>query len=476
MLKFLTWTFVLLIIFAANAKMQNVVVSAELSAKKERAAGFVNAINSGNDKALSEFITANFTDDSLKQRPIEQRLPILKQIAVDIQGAVIKRVTVLNDNEINTVLQGTGGDWFTFHFTFDDKPPFRISTVGIQRTSEPGNEAATPRVAGPPISQTEAVVEIAKLFDDLSGSDEFSGVVLVAKDDKPLYAKAFGFANVETKSPNRIDTKFNIGSIDKLFTQIAIGILARQGKLSYDDKLAKFLPDYPNKEAAQKVTVKQLLNHTSGVGDIFGSEYQATPKDKLRNISDFIPLFAGKPLLFEPGTKQMYSNGGYILLGAVIEKVSGQSYYDFVRRNIFDPLKMSDTAFYESDKSIPNMAEGYTTKGIGAESSGKRQNNLFTRPARGSSAGGGYSTAQDLMKFSLAYQDGKIKVPDDEHPNADESASPAALAVAGGSPGVNALLDINPENRYTIIVMSNYDPRSAEKPARQVREVLLRVR
>ena len=195
-----------------------------------------------------------------------------------------------------------------------------------------------------------------------------------------------------------------------------MGQLIAAGKISPDDKLGKFLPDYPNREAAEKVTVAHLLAMRSGIGDFFGPKFDAAPKGQFRKNVDFIPLFAGEPLAFEPGTKNQYSNGGYVLLGAIIEKVTGVSYYDYVRENIFKPAGMKDTDSFEADKMPVNAANGFTSKNPG----GKRINNVDTRPAKGSSAGGGYSTVSDLLKFSLAIQSRKLLVPDDNgHPRTE---------------------------------------------------------
>jgi CubicO group peptidase (beta-lactamase class C family) len=178
--------------------------------------------------------------------------------------------------------------------------------------------------------------------------------VLLAKDGKPIFEKAYGMASKSYGAANRTDTKFNLGSIDKVFTKVAIGQLIQQGKIaSIDDKLIKYLPDYANKEAAEKITLRQIVNMQSGIGDFFGPTFEKTAKDQFRTISDYLPLFTPEPLQFEPGTKQKYSNGGYIVLGAVIEKLTGKTYYDYVRENIFQPLGMDDTDFSRVDgKSI----------------------------------------------------------------------------------------------------------------------------
>lgn len=138
--------------------------------------------------------------------------------------------------------------------------------------------------------------------------------MLVARDTSIIFLRVYGYADKRFNVPNRTDTKFNLGSINKFFTKVAIGQLAVQGKLLFDDKLIKHLPDYPNKSIAEKVTIGQLLTMTSGLGDFFSEKYDQTPKDKIRTLQDYLHLFVGEPLVFEPGTQQRYSNAGYIVL------------------------------------------------------------------------------------------------------------------------------------------------------------------
>ncbi|RIK56132.1 hypothetical protein DCC62_30635, partial [candidate division KSB1 bacterium] len=248
----------------------------------------------------------------------------------------------------------------------------------------------------------------------------------------------------------------------------------------FDDPIGKHLPDYPNQQAAEKVTILHLLNMSSGIGDIFNDKYANLPKDRLRTIKDYLPLFAGDPLAFEPGARRQYSNGGYLVLGAIIEAVSGEDYFDYVRAHIFKPAGMENTGSYEADAIVPNLATGYTLRAGG---SGERR-----KPARGSSAGGGYSTAEDLLKFTLALQN--LKLLSGEYTKwllaGMDSAPPAAvqkstapitagnLGIAGGAPGINAILDMDVASGYTTIVLSNYDPPSAEKAGRQIRAWLPR--
>jgi CubicO group peptidase (beta-lactamase class C family) len=324
------------------------------------------------------------------------------------------------------------------------------------------------------MSEAEFIAALEKYLNEKVKADEFSGAVLVAKNGKPIFQKAYGLASKEHNVANRLDTKFNLGSINKLFTQVAIGQLADQGKLSLEDHLSKFIPDYPNRDAANKITVRHLLTMSSGVGDIFGNQFDETPKDKLRKLQDFLPLFAGEPLAFEPGTQQRYSNGGYVLLGLIIEKVSGQSYYDYVRENIFRVAGMENTESFEADTIVPNIASGYTREG---SASRVWKNNIYSRPARGSSAGGGYSTAEDMLKFTIAVASGKLRVPDYRgaaagSPASSSSNGPAPFGFAGGAPGINAIVLFNPASGYTTVVMSNYDEPSAETVGKQIRDWL----
>lgn len=318
------------------------------------------------------------------------------------------------------------------------------------------------------LKESELIKELEIFLKELSDKDEFSGVVLLAKDDKPIFLKAYGFASKEYKVPNNVNTRFNIGSINKFITRIAIEQLKEAGKIKLDDTIGKYLPDYPNREARDKVTIKHLLEMSSGIGDFFGEKYQETPKNKIRNLSDYLPLFADKPLLFEPGTKTQYSNGGYIVLGLIIEKVSGMSYFDYVKENIYKPAGMENTDHFEADVPVENVASGYTRFWDGKEHPDEqRRNNIYSRPARGSSAGGGYSTAEDLLKLILALKENKLLAPE-----LSREIRQNSIALAGGAHGINAFVETFPIKGYIIIILSNYDPPIAEKVGEKVSSLI----
>jgi CubicO group peptidase (beta-lactamase class C family) len=323
-----------------------------------------------------------------------------------------------------------------------------------------------------PKPDAEIVSAVTALVDRAAAEDKFSGVVLVAKEGKTLLSRAVGMADPSKNIANKPDTKFNLGSINKIFTQVAIGQLAEAGKLSLDDTIRKRLPDYPS-PVADKITIQQLIQHRSGLGDFFGPKFLQAPPSSLRTLAAFLPLFADKPLEFEPGTDQRYSNAGYIVLGLIIERVSGQSYYDYVRGHITRPAGMKDTASFAIDENVPNRAIGLTKRGSDGPSE-KRQDNTATLPGRGSSAGGGYSTAPELFAFAQALLGDKLlsKRWTDWvfHRGQLDADGPRTLGIAGGSPGVNGMLGIAPP--YIFVVLANIDPPAAEEVGLATRELL----
>ena len=257
------------------------------------------------------------------------------------------------------------------------------------------------------INEVNFLPAFESYLNELVENDAFSGSVLLAYEGKPLFLKAYGIANFSCGQKNQIDTKFNLGSMNKMFTSVAIAQLAQNGKLGFTDTLEKLLGEYPNKTAASKITVEQLLTHTSGLGDYFNQKYENASKLQFKKIADYFPLFVNEPLEFEPGTRFRYSNAGYMVLGAIIEQLSHQDYFDYVKERIYKPAGMINSDAYELDYDIPNLAVGYTA----SDQKGLRKNNLFLHVVKGGPAGGGYSTAEDLLRFALALQSHKLLNP-----------------------------------------------------------------
>ena len=429
----------------------------------QRALTYFTAFNSGEDAKLTAFFADNTDTEALKRRSVELRVEFHKQVRSDFKHLDIKKVVSIATEAINLLAQSPSGDWASITFEIEGTEG-KFAGVRVERVPPPMPEADAKAIT----TRAELVTATDKLMSNLSKTDAFSGVVMIAKDGKPIFAKAYSFAHIGKKTANKLDTKFNLGSICKTFTRIAIGQLVKQGKLSFDDKLIKILPDYPNKEAAAKIAIGHLINMTSGIGDFFNEKFEAADKSKIRSNKDYLPFFGSDLLEFEPGTSNRYSNGGYLVLGLVIEKVSGKNYYDYISENIFRPAGMSNSGFFEIDKLPVNTALGYLMK-----DGNSRPTNEPMQPARGSSAGGGYSTAEDMLKFSNALRSKKLEIPD------DKGGFPAEFertGIAGGSPGVNAVFIANGLTGYTIIVLSNYDPPGSEKPGRQINDWLKQIK
>jgi CubicO group peptidase (beta-lactamase class C family) len=234
----------------------------------------------------------------------------------------------------------------------------------------------------------------------LAGNN-FSGSILIAKAGRVLLDKGYSKASYELAVDNTPRTRFHIASLSKTFTAAAILILQERGQLSVDDPLAKFIPDYPNGE---KITVHHLLTHTSGIPNVNDlPEYGEKSKSRL-SLTEIISLFKEKPLEFAPGARYRYSNSNYNLLAFIIEKVSGKSYGDFLRENIFQPLGMDETGNDDgSDHLIPNRASGYVPVGI-RDVENAPYLNWSIKTGNGSL----YSTVDDLYKWDRALYTEKI--------------------------------------------------------------------
>lgn len=310
---------------------------------------------------------------------------------------------------------------------------------------------------------------------------EFSGVVMIAKDEKVLFEKSYGYADKNFDVPNKLDTKFNLGSLNKMFTIVAAAQLMQQGKLGIDDNIGKYLDGF-TKDAAEKVTVRHLIQMKSGWGDYWDNEYYTQNYTRMRKVSDYLEMIKKMPLGFEPGTNQVHSNSGFIVLGAIIEKITGMDYFDYVRENIYKPAGMNDSDSYDRDSDAKNIAIGYTNwhpsdpvkKGF------KWSDRCFLR-AKGMPDGGGYSTAPDLLKFNTALRSNKLL--NEKYTkylnNMFEGELDAPLLMpdrmrfsAGGSMGVSTLLGRDLKDGYTVVVLSNYDMQQGNELIKEIRKAI----
>lgn len=450
---------VLFLAFAGASPAQPSAAQAAAERYTREIAAFVT---SGDRSAYRKFVEANFSETFLRI-PMEQHLGFLSSMHDQTRGLEVHPVQEWGASEVVALVRSKlTGEWDGLLVRVDAAPPYKISGIGLRPPKPPEGETKK-------LSAKEVPLELEAFVKKLAGADIFSGTVLLAKDGNVLYKGAFGMANKDFSVPNRIDTKFNLGSMNKMFTSVAIAQLAERGKLSFDDPLAKFLPEFPNKEAAEKIKIKHLLSHTAGLGSYFNKQFFESSRERFRTTSDFMELAKDEKLQFEPGTKWSYSNTGMLVLGAVIEKATGQSYYDYIRENIYKPAGMINSDCYDLDRVNPNLAVGYekdyTDDGV------QFRNNIFSHVIRGGAAGGGYSTVEDLMRFDVALRSNKlvgaeyVKLLLSPKPELKSPGYGYGFQIdvesriaghSGGFEGISSNLDMFLNSGYTAVVLSNY--------------------
>jgi D-alanyl-D-alanine carboxypeptidase len=425
-----------------------------------RAAAWLQAFNSGDRETLRDFLEKNLPD---RAEHIDQEMGFRAMTG----GFDVKKVEESTPTKLIALLQERNSDQMgRLTIEVDVAEPHRLTNLGMVAIPRPAEFALSH------MDESELLAALRKKLDEDSAADRFSGAVLVAKNGKPVFAQAYGLANRELRVPNTLKTRFRIGSMNKMFTATSILQLAQAGKLGLDDPIGRYLPDYPNKDVATKVTIRQLLTHTGGTGDIFGPDFEAH-RLELRTLTDYIKLYGNRNPQFEPGSRWEYSNYGFILLGAVIEKVSRQSYYDYVREHIYEPAGMTLSGSEPETEAVADRSVGYTRMG-----GHDLEPNTDTLPYRGTSAGGGYSTVEDLLKFANALQDHKLLDREftDMLTTGKVEARGAGYAFGfedemingircfghgGGAPGMNGDLKICPGPAHVVAVLSNLDPNAA---------------
>jgi len=366
-----------------------------------------------------------------------------------------------------------------FRLRVEAGPPYRVVSFAPAK-APPELKSSAPRLPDDALA-----AEVDRYVHKLAQADVFSGVVLLAKGDRPILITAVGQASREFAVPNRADTRFNLGSITKTFTAVSVLQLAERGKLSLDDPLSKYLPDVPDPDSARRVTLRQLLTHTSGLGDHVNAMARDPFRTRYRTLAPMLELVRGVPPMFEPGSRWRYSNSGFLVLGAVIEKASGRDYYDYVRENVFARAGMDDTDFYELDRVNGGLACGYTKEFRGGRPCFR--NNQFDLFVRGGPEGGAYSTAHDLLRFARALRGGKLL--STQLVSEALSAKPSlgssgygygfeveeggrVLGHGGSFVGAQTKLDLFPQGDYTAVVLSNLD-NAARPVVAKVRSLLL---
>ena len=295
----------------------------------------------------------------------------------------------------------------------------------------------------------------------------FMGSVLIAQNGKVVLSKGYGWADAEWSIPNSPSTRFAIASITKEFTAASILLLEERGKLKTDDLVKKYLPEAP--ASWDKITIYNLLTHTSGIPDA-GVEYQSGPPEKM--------VFHDKPLEFQPGEKWAYSNQGYVVLGYVLERLSGQTYEDFIRDNIFKPLGMNDSGMDSNFTIIPRRASGYSPGENGIDNAERIYRSAFA-------AGGIYSTTEDMLRWEEGLFGGKLLTPVSLRKMTTPVKSDWACGLyvknvnghlmveqSGGAIGFNGDVAYYPEEKLAVIVLGNLNTAGILKITTALAEVM----
>ncbi len=386
-------------------------ISAQMLPKSEReriedyGTVFVEAINSQNDELHTKTVIDIFSQASIKNdgaSKLTTLFPRMREAFGELEYHHSDLVEFNLGGSVSLVLhvyarsKGEKG-WKDFQLRIEKDQPHRIEKIAFvadvaEPVSLPNNE----------ISDPNTLSWLNRYIDNLVANNDLSGSILIARGDEPLYQREFGFSDAKRTKMIDPETRFNLGSGNKMFTAIAIAQLAEKGKLTYFDPISKYFPDFPDPEFAKKATIHNLLSHTSGINEYWTEDFDKNAKE-IRNIDQMLPWVYKVGTDFEPGTKARYCNSNFILAGSIVEKVSGMDYYEYVLKHIANPLNMNSTGFYLRDGSTPNMAEPLRKVETGWE-------RTEDKGSRGTSAGGGYSTARDILKFARGLAGGKLVI------------------------------------------------------------------
>jgi CubicO group peptidase (beta-lactamase class C family) len=448
---------------------------------------FIVAVNSGERNIMQDFILQHYDQNALRRIPLSAVVSLNMAFYYETGGMGYDLLSTpsLDANMISAeLLNKLTGAQLKFNIPTSGAPSYKINRFITTALITDPNQVGRIR----PLQDEEIVERIEKCLVKLDEDEEFSGTVLLARDEKILLEKAIGMASKTYDVPNRIDTKFNLASVGKMFTGVAVTQLAEQGKLSFDDPVGKYVSsDWLSPEISQKIKIKHLLTHTSGLGDYFRDAYSQCEIPFFRELDDYRSLVADDTLLFEPGTRFLYSNTGMLLLGVVIENVSGDRYFTYLKKHIFEPAGMMNTDGFAKDRPVHNRATGYTK--IFENGEVRWNNHQFTRIMRGSPSGGIYSTVPDLLKFDVALRSNRLlserftEILLEGRPELNASfhgygffiaqgAVGREISHSGDGQGVNCNVKMYLDAGYTYAVLSNYSRPSANIVAHVIDQLI----
>lgn len=435
----------------------------------------ITAVNSKSSNSISTFVQRHIPEKS-GSTMTEARLEKFKEITGGITYVEKYHPEKPNENESSYVVKGNN---------------YRLlRTVYIVYRNASRNEIhefdfGLFRKSKNTLSESAVIDSVRQLIDEISDKDLFSGSVLIAKGDEVLMKKAVGQASKRFQVMNNDSTRYNLGSMNKMFTALAIMKLVSEQVIALDDTINQFIDDrwLPGPISSQ-ITIRHLISHSSGLGSYFTPEFFNSSRDKLRQLEDYRFLVQNEKLAFTPGSKYQYSNTGMLLLGIILEKTTGNDYYEYIRENIYKPANMKHSDSYQIDQPVENLAIGYSR----AENKYGYENNILKHVLMGSPAGGGYSTVGDLHNFALALKNGKL-VPEKYLQEmwidyfgthnygygfkVEDYPFEKIVGHSGGFYGISADLSIFLQSGYVAVVLSNYE--SGEQLSHKINHLLLHV-
>ncbi|NEX93347.1 serine hydrolase domain-containing protein, partial [Caulobacter sp. 17J65-9] len=443
-------------------------------------AALLAALN-GDHAARAAFVRDGFTARALQNQSAEDRLAGFDRLAAAAGGFDWVEAKADSDRMADVTAKARNGGRFARIVVFTSRAePGKIADLFVMAARDPAKVRAEAWPTGP-VSDKALARAVEAHAKALADEGLFSGAVLVARGDQVVFRRAYGQAEAAFGVPNKPETTFNIASMGKMFTAVAVGQLAEQGELSLDDTLAKWLPEYPNRAAAEKITLRQLLTHTSGLGDV---DRHRPDADKRLTARSIVPLMTADPD-FEPGARVSYSNAGFVMLAAVVEAASGQSFDDYVRDHVFVPAGMTRTDYGLVTAIAPDRARGYLRPEHDPLGFEPRRSNEQFLGFKGDGSGGAYSNVDDLFAFKRALFGHRLLseawtkemlAPRVDFAGAarpskygygfhlESCAGTPTVGHAGGGPnsGVDSVMFATADGKWTVIVLGNYDPPAAE--------------
>ena len=437
----------------ASAPAQSQAPAAASPRDEARIEAYIAALSADDPAAFERASQENLSAALLAQRTPAQRAEMHQRIHNDFGALEIMSVDI-NGGEATVVVRGATGMTGAFQFAFEG-PDSKISRASI-RIETGGNEREAPSIPPAPINASMSAVEmdaaLNRWITPFVDAGDFAGTVMIARDGQPFVTRAYGPAVRAPNTPANTETAYNIASIGKRFTKTAIARLIQEGRLSLDTTIGDVIPDYPNAEA-RGATVRQLIEMQGGVADIFSPEREHAPRGQLASNHGYYQFVSSLPQRFAPGSQNEYCNGCYVVLGEIIERITGEPFEAYIQRVVLTPANMTRSGYFNTDRLPANTATAYVRNEQGVYEDATREHGMA-----GSGAGGVYATAADLLKFDNALREGRLL--DAQWSgwvlggaDAANGRNTSAVAVQGGGRGVSAQLESN--GGWSVIVLAN---------------------